>query len=95
MNIDNITTGVSQVATQFIQQHFPDVPVEVIRFGGAALLAALALFMLIIAVRMLRSGKTTPLPPSASMFPARCNAKESFWTSPTRQRMKTSQFVAS
>ena len=56
MNIHDTLATTVQAITQFIQHYFPDVPAEVFRFGGAGLLAAIALVLLVIALRMLRSG---------------------------------------
>lgn len=58
MDIQKLISESGQTVTQFIQQFLPDVPAEVIRYGGAGLLIALAVFLLLLALRMLRPGNT-------------------------------------
>ena len=55
MNIQDTINELSQTLMQLIQQYLPGVPPDVIRYGGAALLGVVAFFMLIVALRMLRS----------------------------------------
>lgn len=57
MNMHNFISSASQALTQFIQQFVPDIPAEVIRYGGAGLLCAVAFILILLALRMLRSGK--------------------------------------
>jgi len=61
MDIQQIIKTAGNAVTQFIQliqQYVPDVPAEVIRYAGAGLFIALAVFLLFLALRMLRPGNT-------------------------------------
>ncbi len=52
MNIAQQIENIILPATTFVQTFFPDIPAEVIRYGGAGLLIGLALLMLFKAVRI-------------------------------------------
>jgi hypothetical protein len=56
MTLQETASAINQTFTELGQQLIPGVPPEVIRYGSAALLGALALTLLFIALRMLRSG---------------------------------------
>ena len=59
MNTQQLTTDMSQTLTKFVHSLFPALPAEVIRYGGAALLGAIALIMVFFALRLLRSGSNS------------------------------------
>lgn len=56
MDIQKIITDIGTAATGFLQQLLPGMPPEVIRYGGAALFAVSALLLLLLGLRMFRSG---------------------------------------
>ena len=54
MNINELTADIGQAMTDFVQSFFPNVPAEVVRYAGAALLGAAALIMVFYALKLLR-----------------------------------------
>jgi hypothetical protein len=58
MNINSILDTMGQQATQWLQQAFPNMPQQVLHFGGGAVLGALALILFLTGIRLLRKPKT-------------------------------------
>ena len=54
MNMNELTADIGKAMTDFVQSFFPDVPAEVIRYAGAAILGAVALTMVFYALKLLR-----------------------------------------
>lgn len=58
MTIQETVTGIVQHLSDIISQYIPGVPPEVVRYAGAGALAAIAVVLLVFALRMLFSKKT-------------------------------------
>lgn len=54
MNIQTILDTVEQQTANLLQQFFPDMPPQLLQYAGGALLAALALFLLLTGIRLLK-----------------------------------------
>ncbi len=59
MNIHQLAADIGQTLTKFVHSLFPGLPAEAIRYGGAALLGAIALIMVFFALRLLRNGSNS------------------------------------
>jgi len=69
MTINETAAALSQAFVEIVRQIIPDAPSVVIRFGAAALLGALALTLLIFALRLLRRNGPSKSPSSHNDIP--------------------------
>jgi len=60
MNPQEIINSINQLITGLVQQIAPGLPPEIVRYAGAGLLALLALILLTLALRLLKSNKRHP-----------------------------------